>query len=96
VIDKIRGEASVEFDKMFPVKQPSKVVVKTIDGSEYSEYLEFPKGDPREPMTIEDLDSKFEGLTSGILSKDKQADIRGIVFRCEEMDTAEFMAGLKI
>ena len=49
VIDKIKGEASLEFEKMFPAKQPSKVVVKTTDGREFSEYLEYPKGDPREP-----------------------------------------------
>jgi 2-methylcitrate dehydratase len=55
VIDKIKGEASEEFEKMFPAKQPSKVVVKTKDGKAYSEYLEYPKGDPREPMTAEDL-----------------------------------------
>ncbi|MDD4051234.1 MAG: MmgE/PrpD family protein, partial [candidate division Zixibacteria bacterium] len=47
VIDKIKGEASVEFEKMFPAKQPSRVVVKTKDGREFSEYLEYPKGDPR-------------------------------------------------
>ncbi len=62
VIDKIKGEPSLEFEKMFPAKQPSKVVVKTKDGREFSEYLEYPKGDPREPMTIEDLDNKFEAF----------------------------------
>ncbi len=36
VIDKIKGEPSQEFEKMFPAKQPSKVVVKTKDGKEYS------------------------------------------------------------
>jgi len=45
VIDKIKGEASQEFEKMFPAKQPSKVVMKTKDGRTFSEYLEYPKGD---------------------------------------------------
>ncbi|MBD3402194.1 MmgE/PrpD family protein, partial [candidate division GN15 bacterium] len=47
VIDKIKGEASEEFEKMFPAKQPSRVVVKTTDGETYEAYLEYPKGDPR-------------------------------------------------
>ena len=63
VIDKIKGEASLEFEKLFPAKQPSKAVIKTTDGREVSEYLEYPKGDPREPMTMEDLDNKFISLT---------------------------------
>ncbi len=66
VIDKIKGEPSIEFEKMFPAKQPSKAVVKTKDGKEFSEYLEYPKGDPREPMTIEDLDNKFNSLSGSI------------------------------
>ena len=52
---------------MFPAKQPSKVVVKTKDGREFSEYLEYPKGDPREPMTMEDLEAKFNALSSKLL-----------------------------
>jgi 2-methylcitrate dehydratase len=46
VIDKIKGVASDEFERMFPAKQPSRVVVKTTDGSLYEAYLEYPKGDP--------------------------------------------------
>ncbi|MFQ5453741.1 MAG: MmgE/PrpD family protein [Candidatus Zixiibacteriota bacterium] len=37
VIDKIKGEASVEFEKMFPEKQPSRVTIKTKDGKTFSE-----------------------------------------------------------
>jgi len=94
VIDKIKGEASQEFEKMFPAKQPSKVVVKTIDGQEYSEYLEYPKGDPREPMTIEDLRSKFNGLSADLLTPDKQKKIEKEIFACENMKTSDFMERL--
>ena len=45
VIDKIKGEASDEFEKLFPAKQPSKILIKTKDGNEYSEYLEYPNVD---------------------------------------------------
>jgi 2-methylcitrate dehydratase len=94
VIDRIRGEASVEFEKMFPAKQPSKVVVKTKDGREFSEYLEYPKGDPREPMTTEDLDAKFNALSAALLKPDRQRRIRDMVFACEKMGVREMMQGL--
>ncbi|UCH65672.1 MAG: MmgE/PrpD family protein [Ignavibacterium sp.] len=94
VIDKIKGEPSQEFEKMFPAKQPSKVIVKTTDGKEYSEYLEYPKGDPREPMTIEDLDNKFNSLSSDLLNDQRQKEIKDTIFACEKMNVNEFMGKL--
>ncbi len=91
VIDRIKGDASIEFEKMFPAKQPSKVVVKTKNGREFSEYLEYPKGDPREPMTMEDLENKFNGLSSGLLNSKRQKEIKEMIFNCEEMDAGNFM-----
>jgi len=96
VIDKIRGEASLEFEKMFPAKQPSKVVVKTKDGREFSEYLEYPKGDPREPMSIDDLTAKFNALSGNLLSPERQDEIREMIFACETMDIKPFMDKLTV
>jgi len=94
VIDKIKGEASEEFEKMFPEKQPSKVVIKTKSGKEYSEYREYPKGDPREPMTLEDLEIKFNSLSFELLNNKKQKDIKNMILNCEEMNVNDFMKQL--
>ena len=96
VIDKIKGEPSIEFEKMFPAKQPSKAVIKTKDGKEFSEYLEYPKGDPREPMTMEDLDNKFNSLSGKILSSSKQKEVKEAIFSCEKLSAQEFMKTLII
>ncbi|MBK6912373.1 MAG: MmgE/PrpD family protein [Ignavibacteriales bacterium] len=94
VRDKIKGEPSVEFEKMFPAKQPSKVIVRTKDGREFSEYLEYPKGDPREPMTMEDLDNKFDALSSQLLVAGRRKEIKDAIFKAELMSTREFMKKL--
>ncbi len=94
VIDKIKGEPSQEFEKMFPAKQPSRVVVKTNDGREFSEYLEYPKGDPREPMSEEDLDNKFNALSEQLFTKRKQKSIKKMIFKCEKKKARDFMEGL--
>ncbi len=96
VIDKIKGEASEEFEKMFPAKQPSKVVVRTSDGKEYSEYLEYPKGDPREPMTMDDLESKFAGLAAELLNNQRQKEIRDSIFSAEKLSCRELMGRLVV
>lgn len=94
VIDKIKGEASEEFEKMFPAKQPSRVVVKTVDGKKYEAYLEYPKGDPREPMTMADLEAKFNALSADLLTPDRQAKIKEMVFACDNLTAINFMAAL--
>jgi len=96
VIDKIKGIPSIEFEKMFPAKQPSRVEIKTKDGREFSEYIEYPKGDPREPMTIEDLENKFNALSTELLNADRQKEIKDMIFNCEDMTINEFMEKLAV
>jgi len=91
VIDKIKGEPSQEFEKMFPAKQPSKVVITTKDGNQYSEYLEYPKGDPREPMTIEDLENKFNSLAMIKFNDAEMKHLKDVIFDCEKYSAKEFM-----
>ncbi|MEW5994213.1 MAG: MmgE/PrpD family protein [Candidatus Zixiibacteriota bacterium] len=94
VIDKIKGEASQEFERMFPAKQPSKVAIKTKDGKEYSEYLEYPKGDPREPMTMDDLVAKFNSLSAGLLKEKRQREVKDVIFACEKTSARDLMKEL--
>ena len=95
-IDKIKGEASQEFEAMFPAKQPSKVVIKTTDGKSFEEYLEYPKGDPREPMTMEDLETKFNSLSDKLLNADRQKELKDVIFACENMTCKDFMGKLVV
>ena len=96
VIDRIKGEPSQEFEKMFPAKQPSKVIVKTTDNREFEEYLEYPKGDPREPMTMEDLENKFNSLVGEKFDSSRKIQIKDSIFDCENMSTTEFMENLNV
>lgn len=96
VIDKIKGEPSQEFEKMFPAKQPSKVVVTTNDGKKFEEYLEYPKGDPREPMTMDDLENKFNSLAGEKFDADTKAQLKSDIFNCEDMSSGEFMNKLNV
>jgi len=96
LIYKIKGEPSEKFEKMFPEKQPSQVIIVTNDDKEYKVYLEFPKGDPREPMTMEDLDNKFNALSEKLLSENKKSKVKNLIFNCENITTQEFMKQLII
>lgn len=94
IIDLIKGEASLEFEKMFPARQPSRVLVKTRDGREYSEYLEYPRGDPREPMTTDDIEAKFNALSDGLLDSRRQKDLKKMILDCEGLKVGDLMRAL--
>ena len=94
VIDKIKGEPSQEFEKMFPAKQPSRVVVTTNDSRTFEEYLEYPKGDPREPMTMDDLENKFNSLAGDKFDTAAKKQLKESIFDCEKMTASEFMESL--
>jgi len=96
VIDKIKGEPSIEFEKMFPAKQPSKVVITTKNGEKYSEYLEYPKGDPREPMTMEDLENKFNSLASDKFNDSELLELKELIFNCDKHSVEDFMNKLVV
>ena len=95
-IDKIKGVASEEFEAMFPAKQPSKVVIETNSGDKFEAYLEYPKGDPREPMTQEDLDVKFNSLTDKLIDANRQAEMKETIFNCEKLSCKDFMSKMVV
>ena len=81
---------------MFPAKQPSKVVITTNDGRDFSEYLEYPKGDPREPMTMDDLENKFNSLAGDKFDDAAKSTLKENIFDCENKSTSDFINDLNV
>ncbi len=96
IIHRIKGEASTEFEKLFPEKQPSRVTITTKEGSVYSAYLEYPKGDPREPMSNDELKTKFTALVHDRLTPEAVNRLERMIHTCENMKTREFMSHLVV
>jgi 2-methylcitrate dehydratase PrpD len=53
--------------------------------------LEYPKGDPREPMTEADLDAKVEALCG---DRFDVPALKEMVYSCEKLSAIEFMKTL--
>ena len=68
----------------------------TNDGRTFEEYLEYPKGDPREPMTMDDLENKFNSLVGDKFPDDAKKQLKASIFHCEEMTADVFMDNLTI
>ena len=59
---KINVRADDELSKAFPAIQGAVVTVKTSDGKEYTERVDFPKGEPENPMTDREFRERYDGL----------------------------------
>jgi 2-methylcitrate dehydratase PrpD len=60
-------------DALYPSKWPASAEIETHDGRKYSYKLEYPKGDPENPLSYEELKNKFLNMVQPVLSA-KQAE----------------------
>lgn len=93
---KIEVVADPEIEKVFPALQRVIVHINTTDGRSFSKQLDYPKGDPRNPLTDRDIEEKFAALADGVLSKSAQQQVRDTVWNLERVGSVtELMALMK-
>lgn len=72
--------------RLEPDKWSALVIITTTDGKEYQRFIEYPKGDPKNPMTHEDTTEKFRLLVSGAgYDADKIAALIALVSGMEQI-----------
>jgi len=82
-MQKVRVVANEEFEQAFPARQCARVTITTTDGRTLSHQVDVPKGDPRDPMTLEELEVKFNALAEPVLGPDRCRKVRDAVFELE-------------
>ena len=96
VLPKIKVRAEPEFEKLFPKIQPCKVTITTTDRRSFTKRLDWPKGDPRSPMTDNELNLKVRSLTESKLSLKAHDRLREAVFGLEKLKrTTELMSNTR-
>jgi len=90
---KVKVVANEEFERAFPAKQCTRVTITTTDGRKLTAERDVPKGDPRDPMTLEELQVKFDALAEPVMSAARREDLRSQIFELEKCaDVGELMA----
>jgi 2-methylcitrate dehydratase len=69
IMDKVKVVANSEFESLFPKFQPSQVTITTTDGKSFTKRVDVPKGDPRDPMTAEEIGVKFTALGKDVIGQ---------------------------
>lgn len=87
LLRKIKVVAEPEFESLFPRLQPCEVTIRTTDGREVSDRMDFPMGDPRNPMTPRQMEDKFDALSDGVLSPSMSGRAKAAIFDAENAPT---------
>lgn len=84
VMDKVKVVANQEFEQLFPKFQPSRVTLTTRDGRSLAQRVDVPKGDPRDPMTEDEIAVKFNALGSEVVGAARCEQIRKWISSLEQ------------
>jgi 2-methylcitrate dehydratase len=93
---KVEVVADPEIEKVFPALQRVIVTILTSDGRELTRRLDYPKGDPRNPLSDMEIEEKFDALAEPVLSAAARAKVKAAVWNLEQLGTVtELMRMLK-
>ena len=93
-LKKVEVVADPEIEKVFPALQRVIVNMTTTDGRTFSKQLDFPKGDPRNPLTDQEVEEKFGALAEGVLSTGAQKKLKEAIWNLEDSDSIRKLMAL--
>jgi len=86
-LHKVVVVADPEIEAVFPRLQRVVVTIHTTDGRELTKELDYPKGDPRNPLTDREIEEKFDALASPVLSASARRRVKDAVWRLEVLES---------
>jgi 2-methylcitrate dehydratase len=92
-LPKVKVIADPEIEAVFPELQRVRVVIRTTDGREVEKQLDYPKGDPRNPLTNEEISGKFKALAEGIATAADVERMQDAINRTEQFDDVRELMG---
>ncbi len=86
-LHKVEVVADPEIEALFPELQRVIVTVVTTDGREFTKQVDYPKGDPRNPLTDQEIEEKFDALAAPIMSEQDRQRLKEAVWSLEDVDS---------
>jgi 2-methylcitrate dehydratase len=93
---KVEVVAAPEIERVFPALQRVAVTITTTNGKAFSKQLDYPKGDPRNPLSDLEVEEKFAALADGVIGRTRQQRVRDAIWNLEKSGSvAQLMELLK-
>jgi 2-methylcitrate dehydratase PrpD len=86
--------ADAELNKLYPAKFPARVTVTLRDGRTFTEQRDFPKGDPQDPLSQDEIVDKFLVNVAGRHSRAQAQQIVRLVRELPALDRCDELFGL--
>ncbi len=90
---KVQVSVDPELDRLFPEKTAIRLTLHTSRGN-FTTTVEYPKGDPDNPLSDAELAEKFRWLTAEIVGEKKSRELKEAVDHLEQMDDVKHLAQL--
>lgn len=88
LMDKVVCIRDENLNKNFPAQWPARVEIETSDGTILKKQLTYPKGDPENPLSWDELIEKFNALASAVMP---ESQCREIVERVRTIDQEKYI-----
>ncbi len=93
-LPKVKVTADPEIEKLFPALQRVVVEVTTTDGRRFGTQLDYPKGDPRNPLSDGEIEAKFDALAEPVLGRAGCARVKDAVWNLESIGSVSELMGM--
>jgi 2-methylcitrate dehydratase len=93
-LKKVEVVADPEIEKVFPALQRVIVNLTTTDGRTFTKQLDYPKGDPRNPLSDAEVEEKFAALAEGVLSPGAQKKLKNAIWNLEKLGSVSKLMAL--
>ena len=93
-LKKVEVVADPEIEKVFPALQRVVVTITKTDGQTFTEQLDYPKGDPRNPLTDQEIEEKFAALADSVLSTSAQKKLKDAIWNLEKLSSVTKLMAL--
>ncbi|MBZ5638735.1 MAG: MmgE/PrpD family protein [Acidobacteriia bacterium] len=93
-LPKVEVVADPEIEKVFPALQRVVVKITTTEGGEFSKQVDYPKGDPRNPLSDREIEEKFEALAGPVLTPARQAKVREAIWGLDRLGSIDGLLDL--
>ena len=85
-LPKVTVIADPEIEAVFPELQRVRVILTTTDGRKLEKQLDYPKGDPRNPLSDREIFDKMSALAEGVASAEDLDRMRAAVDCADDFD----------
>jgi 2-methylcitrate dehydratase PrpD len=94
LVDKIKWEIDPAAEAMYPRAYPATIEATLNDGRKVVSHFDYPKGDPENPASMDEVMSKFKLLTEKFLDQKRRERIAEEIGRLEKVDNVATIADL--